>query len=129
MKDGKSVILHIEDDQDYIDSMRLIIEKAGYLFVSAITAEKGIQLFREHHPDFIIVDMMMEEVDSGVNIVKDLKLAGNTAPIFMLSSVGDQLHATTSYTELGLAGVFQKPIVPDIITRTIKDKLEEGANG
>ena len=128
MKDGKSVILHIEDDPEYIDSMRLIIEKAGYEFVGAKTVEQGIQLFKECQPDFIIVDMMMEEVDSGVNIVKELKLAGNTAPIFMLSSVGDQLHATTSYTELGLSGVFQKPIVPDIIIRTIRDKLEESGH-
>ena len=63
-----------------------------------------------------------------MNIIKDLKLAGNTAPVFMLSSVGDQLHATTSYTELGLSGVFQKPIVPEIIVRTIADKLENSGN-
>ena len=65
MKDGKTVILHIEDDQDYIDSMRLIIEKAGHLFVAAKSAEKGIQMFREHQPDFIIVDMMMGKWTQG----------------------------------------------------------------
>ncbi len=123
MKEGKFVILHIEDDPDYLDSMRLIIEKGGHLFIGAKTAEEGIHLFREYTPDLIIVDMMMEEVDSGVNIVKELKLAGNEAPIFMLSSVGDQLHATTSYTELGLSGVLQKPIVPEIILKTIEEKL------
>ncbi|MEX0324057.1 MAG: PleD family two-component system response regulator [Puniceicoccaceae bacterium] len=124
MKEGKFVILHIEDDPDYLDSMRLIIEKGGHQFIGAKTAEKGIRLFREHKPDLIIVDMMMEEVDSGVNIVKELKLAGNEAPIFMLSSVGDQLHATTSYAELGLSGVFQKPIVPEVILRTIDDMMK-----
>ncbi len=35
---------------------------------------------------------------------------GNTAPIYMLSSVGDSLNISTDYTALGLAGVFQKPI-------------------
>jgi len=126
MKDDKFVILHIEDDPDYLDSMQLIIEKGGHHFIGAKTAEDGIRLFKQQHPDLIIVDLMMEEVDSGVNIVKELKLAGNSAPIYMLSSVGDQLYRTTSYSELGLSGVLQKPIVPEQILKTIRDKLEQG---
>jgi DNA-binding response OmpR family regulator len=124
MKDGKFVILHIEDDLDYLDSMRLIIEKGGYLYVGAKTAEDGVHMFKDHNPDLIIVDMIMEEVDSGLNIVKELKLAGNEAPVYMLSTVGDQLHATTNYSELGLSGVFQKPIIPEQVLRTIGMKLK-----
>jgi hypothetical protein len=41
----------------------------------------------------------------------------------MLSSVGDQLNMATSYAELGLAGVFQKPISPGHLIKTIKSKL------
>ena len=37
---------------------------------------------------------MMEEVDAGTNFVKDVTLLGNTAPVFLLSSVGDNFSAT-----------------------------------
>ena len=51
MKNEKAVILHIEDDPDYLDIMRLIIEKGGYRYIGAKTAEAGIQLFKQHLPD------------------------------------------------------------------------------
>jgi len=65
----------------------------------------------------------MEEVDSGVNCVKELKLLGNKAPIYMLSSVGDNLNETISFSELGLSGIFQKPIEPQMLLKTLKAKL------
>jgi len=37
-------------------------------------------------------------------------ILGNRAPVFMLSSVGDNLSMMTDYMSLGLAGVFQKPL-------------------
>ena len=60
--------------------------------------------------DLLILDLMMEEVDAGTGMVKELKLLGNQAPIFLLSSVGDNLSMTADYSSMGLAGVFQKPV-------------------
>ncbi|MHC4401141.1 MAG: response regulator, partial [Planctomycetota bacterium] len=76
----------------------------------AKTGEDGLRLYKSVEPDLIIVDLMMEEVDAGTNFVKELRALGNTAPIYMLSSVGDNFNLTTDYSALGLAGVFQKPI-------------------
>ena len=42
----------------------------------------------------------------------------------MLSSTGDQLFMATDYTELGLDGVFQKPIQPDVLLSTLREKLK-----
>ncbi len=52
-----------------------------------------------------------------------LKVKGNSAPVYMLSSVGDALNANIDYGELGLTGVFQKPIHPDRMLKTIKSHL------
>jgi DNA-binding response OmpR family regulator len=89
----------------------------------AVSAETGLRKYKEAKPDLLIVDLMMEEVDSGTNFVKELRLLVNTATIYMLSSAGDELFMTTNYTDLGLAGVFQKPIQPDILLSTLKEKL------
>jgi DNA-binding response OmpR family regulator len=124
MRDGKHVILCIDDDRDFLDCTRLILEAKGYLMEEAISAEAGLKKYKEVQPDLIIVDLMMEEIDSGTNLVKEFRLLGNTAPIYMLSSAGDEFFLATDYTELGLDGVFQKPIQPDILLSTLREKLK-----
>jgi DNA-binding response OmpR family regulator len=125
MKDGKHVILYIDDDQDFLDTVRVILETNGYLMEEAASAEEGLRVYKKTQPDLVIVDLMMEEVDSGTNFVKELKLLGNEAPIYMLSSAGDQLSMVTDYSDLGLDGVFQKPIRPETLLSTLKEKLGE----
>lgn len=123
MQNGKHVILYIDDDRDFLDSMRAILEANGYVMAEASTAEEGLQVYRTTNPDLIIVDLMMEEVDAGTSFVKELRAMGNKAPIYMLSSVGDNLNMSTDYSELGLSGIFQKPINPDALLKVLKAKL------
>ena len=123
MQDGKHVILYIDDDQDFLDSMRVLLEANGYVMVEAHSAEEGLRAYRQAPPDLVIVDLMMEEVDAGTHFVKEVQALGNTAPIYMLSSVGDNLNMTADYHELGLTGVFQKPIDPDTLLNVLKAKL------
>jgi len=123
MRNGKHVILCIDDDQDFLDTLRLVLETSGYVMEVAVSAETGLKKYKEAKPDLIIVDLMMEEIDSGTNFVKELRLLGNSAPVYMLSSAGDQLFMVTDYTDLGLAGVFQKPIQPNVLLSTLREKL------
>jgi DNA-binding response OmpR family regulator len=124
MRNGKYVILYIDDDQDFLDSVRAILEANGYIMEEADSAETGLRKYKETRPDLLIVDLMMEEIDSGTHFVKELRLLGNTAPVFLLSSAGDQFFMATDYTDLGLAGVFQKPIQTDILLSTLREKLK-----
>ena len=123
MRDGKPLILCVDDDSDLLDLLRMQLEKGGYAVDTAFTAEEGLARFKQNRPELIIVDLMMEEIDAGTNLVKELKLAGNQAPIFMLSSMGDQLDVSTGYKQLGLDGVFQKPVNAEALLRTIRAKL------
>lgn len=123
MQDGKHVILCIDDDPDIRDSLKMILEAHGYVHVGAATAEEGVKVYKATQPDLVIVDLMMEEVDAGTNFVKELKLLGCAVPIYLLSSVGDSLSMSTSYTDLGLSGVLQKPVSPDNLLNLLKEKL------
>ena len=125
MKNGKYVILCVDDDQDLLDAMRMVLEKNGYAMVEARSAELGLQKFKSEQPDLIIVDLMMEEVDAGTALVKELKAAGNTKPVYMLSSVGDNLNGSIDCSSLGLAGVFQKPIDNQQLLNVLKTKLKK----
>ena len=123
MQDGKHVILVVDDDPDIIAVLKIVLEKNGYIAETAETAEEGLKVFKEVEPDLIITDLMMEEIDAGTNFVKELKAVGNTAPIYVLSSTGDNLNQTVNASELGLDGVFQKPIDPNTLLTILKTKL------
>jgi two-component system, chemotaxis family, chemotaxis protein CheY len=123
MKEGKKLILYVDDDADLVDAIKMRLEKAGYAVNVAYSGEEGLKSFNTEKPDFIIVDLMMEEIDSGTTLVKNLKLGGNKAPVYMLSSTGDQLNIATDYKSLGLDGVFQKPVNFEYLLKTLKAKL------
>ena len=124
MQDGKHVILNIDDDQDFLDSVRMILEANGYAMVEANSAEDGLKVYKSSQPDLVIVDLMMEEVDAGTSFVKELRAHGNQVPVYMLSSVGDALNLSTDYSELGLAGVLQKPVEAEALLSLLKSKLK-----
>jgi DNA-binding response OmpR family regulator len=124
MKRRQNVILCIDDDRDFIESLRLILEGSGYRMESAASAEEGLRKYKTERPNIVLVDLMMEEVDSGTRFVTEVKALGPTPPIFMLSSVGDSLSTNTDYSQLGLSGVLQKPINPDVLLSTLKAKLK-----
>ncbi len=125
MKDGNHVILCVDDDQDVLDALRIVLEKNDYIMVEAKTAEEGLKIYKQESPDFIIVDLMMEEVDAGTHFVKELRLLNNQAPVYMLSSVGDSLSTNVDFAELGLTGVLQKPVDFNSLLSTLKVKLKK----
>ena len=123
MKDGQYVILYVEDDDDFRDTMRTVLEANDYIMIEAATGEEGIRQFKLEQPDLVLLDLMMEEVDTGTAIVRDLKMAGCDVPLIVASSAGDALQMSTDYTDLGLSGVLQKPVDFDILLMLLKSKL------
>ena len=123
MQDGKNVILAIDDDQDFLDTLRILIEADGYIMEEASTAESGLRMYNKVNPDAVLVDLMMEEIDAGANFVKELKLLGAQIPVFLLSSAGDGMLDAVDYTSIGFSGVFQKPPEPKHLLGMLKAKL------
>jgi DNA-binding response OmpR family regulator len=123
MRDGKPVILCVDDDPDVLEALALRLCNEGFLVETAQSAEEGLRKWKDTRPDISIVDLMMEEIDSGTGLVKDLKLAGNQAPVLLLSSLGDQLTISASHRDLGLDAVFQKPVDFPALVRTIRTRL------
>lgn len=122
MSEEKRTVLYVEDDPDYREAVRAMLESGGYEVLEAASAEEGLVLFREHHPDVALVDMMMEEVDAGVNLVRELRAEGEDTAVFLLTSLGDALTMTKDFTELGLAGVLQKPIRAETLLSLLRSK-------
>jgi DNA-binding response OmpR family regulator len=124
MVDRQPVILVVDDDVDIVETLRLVLERHGYVVVSANTAGQALRRADEHQPELIIADLMMEEVDSGIRLVTRLRARGCQAPVFMLSSVGDALHGSVDASSVGLAGIFQKPVEPAALVATLASHLD-----
>ncbi len=123
MDEKRPIILYVEDDEDYRDMVRAILETNGYRMIGAATAEAGVHAFEREPPDLVLVDLMMEEIDAGTNLITRLRALGCDVPIYMLSSVGDDFTLTTNVRELGLAGVFQKPIDAEALLAVLHARI------
>lgn len=120
----KKVILCIDDDQEILDSLRTILETKNYLVKEADTYESAIKEFDNTKPDFVLVDLMMDKIDAGMKIVKNIRELDKKVPVYLLSGVGNQFHSNCDATEVGFNGVFQKPIKPQLLLEVISDKLD-----
>ncbi len=124
MHDERRLILCIDDDPDILSFLEVVLAAEGFDYLGAGSAEEGLKLFKAQGPDAVIVDLMMEEVDAGMNFARELRVLRSEVPIFMLSSVGDDFNLTADYSELGLAGVFQKPVSPEALAAVLRSVLQ-----
>jgi two-component system, OmpR family, KDP operon response regulator KdpE len=118
------LILCIDDDPDFLTYVRATLANAGYRVLEAFSAKEGLKLFTAHHPDMVIVDLMMEELDAGALFCKEIRKSGSSVPIYLLSSVGAELHQTTDVSELGFNGVLQKPLRQEDLLKIVKANLK-----
>jgi two-component system alkaline phosphatase synthesis response regulator PhoP len=125
MESSKKTILTIDDDPDIRAAIRMVLEAEGYSVGEAGTGEEGLKIAERIQPDAVIVDLMMENVDSGSTVAQKLKESGYKGPIWMLSSAGDTVRYNLDARELGLAGIFQKPIDPKTLVATVRAKLKD----
>ena len=121
----KKTILIIDDDPDIRASMRVFLEAEGYEIGEAATGEEGLKVAKHIQPDAIIIDLMMEDIDSGSVVAQKLKEENFSGPMYMLSAAGDTVRYNIDARELGLAGIFQKPIDPKTLVATLEAKLKD----
>ena len=90
--DEKAVILIIDDDDDYRTSTRALLEGEGYDVVEACSGQEGLAVTRKCQPDLIILDVIMESLDTGYSVNQAIKFVPEyrdlgPIPILMVSSV------------------------------------------
>ena len=124
MKNGKHVILCIDDDPNFLESITSVLEEAGYLLETASSAEEALKRYDSVRPDMVLLDIMMEEIDTGLNLVKEIKALGDPSPICLLSGLGQELQRNVDQSSLGVVGTLQKPVPPDTLLNVIKSHLK-----
>jgi CheY-like chemotaxis protein len=83
----KATILVVDDDPDIIEQLTLLIKSEGYEAAAAGGQAEAEQLLMSVKPDLAIVDLMMEEMDSGFILAREIKTLYPDTPVIMLTSV------------------------------------------
>ena len=122
--DLEKTILIIDDDPDIRASTRIVLESVGFNVGEAADGAEGLKVIQRVNPDAVLIDLMMETVDAGSKVSTQLKGSGYEGPIYLLSAVGDAVRYNVDAKELGLAGIFQKPIDHNMLLTTLKTKLK-----
>jgi CheY-like chemotaxis protein len=99
----KAKILLVDNDVDFVDMNRAVLEHQGYEVVTAFSGREGLETVKLERPDAIVLDLMMEKHDSGFTFAKQLKTDPHLkdTPILMLTSVADATGFKFSLEEDG----------------------------
>ena len=84
MADQK-IILVVDDDMELSDGLRAVLEKQGHRVLQARDGQQGKQLVYQHHPDLVILDMMMPRM-GGYPVLEHFKGKADAPPIIMITA-------------------------------------------
>lgn len=112
-------IVVVEDNRPIRDMVRLILDDAGYDVVTADGGAAGIDTIKRLHPDLVLVDLDMPEVD-GYDVLaavrKDRKCCRACVLAFTAFSMsGDRQRIIAK----GFDGYICKPIDPQAFVKEI----------
>ncbi|GAB4333005.1 MAG: hypothetical protein Kow0037_11070 [Calditrichia bacterium] len=88
---SKKIVL-IDDDVDFVEINKNLLEKEGYTVEVAYDGSEGLEKVKAVKPDLVILDVMMTVADEGFNVAREIKEDENlrNVPILMLSSINKQ---------------------------------------
>jgi DNA-binding response OmpR family regulator len=120
MGDQRQTILLVDADAHARKPLRLALEEAGYAVGEACSAEEGERTARRIRPAAILADLMNEAGNPGATLPERLHQAGLAVPIYLVSAGSDAVMNAVGLHELGVAGVFLKPVDAAVIIQTLK---------
>ena len=102
-------ILVADDDPDILSIVAMSLETQGYTVYKAANGREAVDLSRAHHPDLILMDMMMPVV-SGYEAVTELKADATTRDITIVGLSAKAMATDMERaTDVGIDGYITKP--------------------
>ena len=131
MGNDSFLIVIIDDNSDYLFTMKTFLTRNGFEVETADDGETGIALIREKHPDLIMLDVMMETTYSGFEVCRQIRndpeLKKTT--IFGISGMQDELgikfdkYEDAEYFSPDV--FFDKPVDKEALLAKINELKEE----
>src|SRR5437773_1912482 len=117
-------ILVVDDDMELSDGLRAVLERQGYRVFQARDGQQGKQMVYQHHPDLVILDMMMPRM-GGYPVLEHFKGKTDAPPIIMITANEGSRHK--AYAEyLGVVDYIRKPFAMERLLESVERGLAAG---
>ena len=125
MENNSRYTLLTVDDESYIrQSIRAFFEDFGFTVFEAENGREGIEVFENKHPDLVLLDLRMPEMD-GLQVLKILKEKAPEVPLVVASGTGN-IKAVVEALHLGAWDYILKPIGDmSVLYHSVKKCLKE----
>ena len=125
----KAKILLVDDDADFVDATRAVLESHPYEVIIARNGDEGLRLALEEKPDLILLDVIMPVKDgftAAEQLKKDPEL--KTIPTLMLTSFAARRGETTIAVGRGMTldaeDYIDKPVTPEELLSRVAEFLK-----
>ncbi len=113
-------ILIIDDEEDIRETTQICLEIAEeWEVLTASSGREGLVKAEQQHPDVILLDVMMPDMD-GLTTLKNLQKKTQTQniPVILLTAKA-QAFEQRQFTQLKIAAVITKPYDPFTLSEQI----------
>ena len=119
-----SIGVMIVDDLSFVKLvLKDIVEKAGFSVVAlASDGVEALELFREHRPQVVLLDITMPRMD-GITALRQMRKIDPAASVIMCSALGQQ-RLIVQAIGLGARDFIVKPFRPERVVGAIKKALD-----
>jgi len=118
-------ILIVEDYEDIRSFLKYLLEEKGYQVSEASDGIEAFDRFKQNHPDLILMDISLPEVDglTATKAIRELEADGENIPIIAVTAFGRLYY--TKAIEAGCNELIDKPVDFDSIETVIHHYLED----
>jgi CheY-like chemotaxis protein len=126
----KYKILLVDDDVDFVESTKTVLESKPYEVIIAYDGAEGIKKAKEVNPDLVILDIIMP-VKNGFLAAEQFKNDRQLCkiPVIMLTSFSAKHNEAaipiSSGMTLDAEDYIEKPIKPEVLLKTVSKYLKK----
>jgi len=127
---SKAKILIVDDDADFVESTRIVLESKPYEVIIAVNGDEALRKAKEEKPDLILLDIIMPVKDgftAAEQLKKDPKLA--KIPVLMVTSFATRGGSTEIPRSRGYAldaeDYIEKPVAPQTLLAAVEKNLKK----
>jgi len=122
-------ILIIDDDKDFQDAVRMVLEDHGFNVASAYGPEEGMAKVKSENPDLLILDVLMPTNYEGFDVARKIReeLKMKELPILLLTAVHTEKQVPYRFAPheeyLPVDYFLDKPVKPSVLLEKVNELL------